>query len=138
MKLDSNGMRPEALRRLMDMGCVDYIAMDIKNDLDRYPVTCGLKKMDTSRIEESVALLKEGRVGYEFRTTVVDELHDEESFYNIRRMIDGAERYFLQPFTDRDTVSFAGFHAPSAEKLQRYLDIVRPFVKLAGIRGVEA
>ena len=134
VKLDSNGLRPAVLEGLISKALVDYIAMDIKNDLPRYALTCGLKQMDTAKITESVSLLLSGRVGYEFRTTVVDELHDEESFYNIRRMIDGAESYFLQPFADRDTVKFAGFHAPSNEKMHTYLEIVKPFVKNAEIR----
>lgn len=135
VKLDSNGGRPNVLRDLIADGLVDYIAMDIKNDLPRYALTCGLESFDTVPIEKSVSLLLEGRVPYEFRTTVVDELHDEESFYNIRRLIDGAEGYYLQAFTDRDTVKFAGFHAPSDEKMDRYLAIVKPFVKRAEIRG---
>ena len=135
VKLDSNGARPGVLRGLIERGLVDYIAMDIKNDLARYPATCGLERMDTALISESISLLLSGRVSYEFRTTVVDELHDEESFFNIRRMIDGAENYYLQAFTDRDTVPFAGFHAPSDEKMDKYLSIVSPFVKHAEIRG---
>lgn len=135
VKLDSNGARPGVLRGLIERGLVDYIAMDIKNDLARYPATCGLEGMDTAPISESISLLLSGRVSYEFRTTVVDELHDEESFFNIRRMIDGAENYYLQAFTDRDTVPFAGFHAPSDEKMDKYLSIVSPFVKHAEIRG---
>lgn len=136
VKLDSNGFRPEALRKLIDGKLVDHIAMDIKNDFPRYAVTCGLPAVNVERIRESVSLLLEGRTGYEFRTTVVDELHDEESFYNIRRIVDSAEAYYLQPFADRDTVKFAGFHAPSPEKMNRYLEIVRPFVKASGIRGM--
>ncbi len=135
VKLDSNGGRPGVLRGLIENGLVDYIAMDIKNDFPRYPVTCGLREMDLSPVAESISLLLEGRVPYEFRTTVVEELHDEESFYNIRRMIDGASLYFLQSFTDRDTVKYAGFHAPSDEKMDKYLSIIKPFVKHAEIRG---
>ena len=135
VKLDSNGLHPEALDKLIGEKLVDYIAMDVKNDPARYGETCGRKDMDISPILESIALLKKGRVGYEFRTTVVRELHDDASFRGIGEMITGAERYFLQPFVDRDTVLFAGFTAPSAEDMQRYLGIVAPFVGHAEIRG---
>lgn len=137
VKLDSNGMRPEALRSLISKKLVDYIAMDIKNDAARYGETCGRKEMDIAPILESIALLKEGRVPYEFRTTVVRELHDEASFINIGHMIEGAERYYLQPFVDRDTVLFAGFTAPSKDEMLRYLAAVSPFVNHAEIRGME-
>lgn len=134
VKLDSNGLRPDVLRRLIHAGRVDRIAMDVKNDLPRYPLTCGLKRMNVAPVTESIELLLSSGVDCEFRTTVVDELHDEESFYNIRRMIDGANEYYLQPFADRSTVRFEGFHPPAEEKMKAYLEIVRPFVKKAAIR----
>ena len=135
VKLDSNGGRPDALRRLIEDGLVDYIAMDIKNDPARYGETCGRRDMDLSPILESTALLLDGRTDYEFRTTVVNELHDRESFINIGRMIEGAERYYLQPFTDRDTVIFSGFNAPTRERMEEDLGLVKPFVRHAEIRG---
>lgn len=137
VKLDSNGFHPGALKRLVSDGLVDYIAMDIKNDPARYAVTSGLEELDLNPVYESIALLKESGVGYEFRTTVVKELHDADSFVNIGRMIEGAERYYLQPFTDRDTVRFAGFHAPEKDEMTAYLNAVKPFVKHAEIRGMD-
>ena len=58
-----------------------------------------------------------GSVPFEFRTTVVAELHDDDSFHGIGAWIRGAERYYLQPFTDRETVPFQGFHTPDRERL---------------------
>ncbi|MCR5809165.1 MAG: anaerobic ribonucleoside-triphosphate reductase activating protein [Clostridiales bacterium] len=137
VKLDSNGAHPEKLRRLVESGLVDYVAMDVKNDPARYAETCGKKEMDLSPIAESIDLLLHGSVDYEFRTTVVRELHDETSFINIGRMIRGAKRYFLQPFADRDTVLFAGFTAPSPAEMEKYLEAVKPFVMHAEIRGMD-
>ena len=136
VKLDTNGTHPEKLRALIDARLVDYVAMDIKNDLERYGETCGKPEMDITPIKQSISLLLEGRVSYEFRTTVVRELHDEASFINIARLIEGAENYYLQPFVDRDTVIFAGFHAPEEDEMKRYLEIVVPHVKHAEIRGL--
>ena len=135
VKLDTNGTHPERLRRLIDAKILDYAAMDIKNDAARYALTCGLEEMDLAPIGESIALLLEGRVQYEFRTTVVSPLHDRTSFIGIGSMISGADRYFLQSFTDRDTVPFGGFSSPSGEEMQTFLDTVSPFVKFAAIRG---
>ncbi|MBO4384432.1 MAG: anaerobic ribonucleoside-triphosphate reductase activating protein [Clostridia bacterium] len=137
VKLDSNGFRPEVLEGLIKDKLVDYIAMDIKNDPARYAVTSGLDRLDLAPVYGSIKLLMESGVGYEFRTTVVKELHDTDSFVNIGRMIDGAERYYLQPFTDRDTVRFSGFHAPDADEMKTYLEAVKPHVKFAAIRGME-
>ncbi|MBO4847624.1 MAG: anaerobic ribonucleoside-triphosphate reductase activating protein, partial [Clostridia bacterium] len=113
VKLDSNGMRPQTLRALVREGLVDYIAMDVKNDLPRYAATCGRQDMDPGPIRESIEFLLSGAVDFEFRTTVVRELHDRTSFENIGRMIEGAPKYFLQPFADRETVLFSGFSAPT-------------------------
>lgn len=135
IKLDTNGCYPARLAALTEEGLVDYVAMDIKNSPARYAATCGLEKMDLTPIYESINLLRSGTADYEFRTTVVDELHDENSFRDIAELISGAKRYFLQPFTDRDTVAFAGLHAPSAAQLAQYLDIVRPHVGEVALRG---
>ena len=135
LKLDTNGTHPERLRKLIDAGLVSYVAMDIKNSPEKYAETCGLQQMDLTPVRESVSLLKEGRTDYEFRTTTIDELHDAESFRRIGEWIRGAKRYYLQKFTDRDTVPFDGFHAPGDEKMERYLAIAREYVPEAEIRG---
>ncbi len=86
--------------------------MDIKNSPERYAETAGLPDINLGPVRESVSLLMEGSVPYEFRTTAVKELHDDESFLRIGEWIRGAERYYLQKFTDRETVPFGGLHAP--------------------------
>lgn len=135
VKLDTNGGHPERLRRVVEEGLVDYVAMDVKNSPARYAETAGLPTLDYAPFAESIAYLLAGAVDYEFRTTVVAQYHDEASFEAIANEIAGAERYFLQPFTDRDTVPLRGLSAPTDAQLQRYLTIVLPHVKHAEIRG---
>lgn len=136
VKLDTNGCHPAALRTVLDRGLADYVAMDIKNSPDRYAVTSGVESVDMEKINESISLLMTQAPDYEFRTTVVEQLHDEESFRAIGPWLEGARRYFLQAFTDRDSVPFAGFSAPSPEKMEEYARIVRPFIPSAALRGV--
>ena len=137
LKLDTNGTHPERLREILDRGLAAYVAMDIKNSPDRYAETCGLETMDLGPVRESVSLLMEGKTDYEFRTTAVDELHDENSFREIGKWIRGAKRYYLQKFTDRETVPFEGFHAPSDEKMLAWREIAREYVPSAELRGVD-
>ena len=137
VKLDTNGTHPDRLRALLEEGLVDYVAMDIKNSPERYGETAGVPEMDLGPVKESVALLKEGRTDYEFRTTVVAELHDGDSFRGIGEWIRGARRYYLQKFTDRDTVPFGGFHAPEDAKMLEYAAIAREYVPSAVIRGMD-
>ena len=128
---------PERLRKMIDRGLAAYVAMDIKNSPERYAETCGLDRMDPGAVRESVSLLMEGKTDYEFRTTVVAELHNGDSFRGIGQWIRGAKRYYLQKFTDRETVPFEGFHAPPDEVMREYLGIAREYVPSAECRGVE-
>ena len=135
VKLDTNGTRPELLSSLAEEGLIDYVAMDIKNSPDRYAETAGLSRISLDAVRESASFLLSGRVDYEFRTTVVKELFDDNSFLGIGPWIRGAKRYYLQPFEDRDTVAVRGLHAPSREELTRYQGIMLPFCPDTFIRG---
>ena len=136
IKLDTNGLHPDRLKALLDEGLVDYVAMDIKNCPEKYAVTAGLETVDLDMIQQSIDLLKNGTVDYEFRTTVVDELHEAEDFAKIGAWIAGARAYYLQAFTDRDTVVFENLHAPSREKMEAYAYTVRKFVPNTALRGI--
>lgn len=137
VKLDTNGTHPARLRALLDEGLVDYVAMDVKNSPERYAETVGVAGLDLAPIRESAALLMEGRVDYEFRTTVCRELHDDDAIRGVGEFLAGARRLYLQPFADRDTVAFAGFSAPDMPTLERWAEILRGFVVEVGIRGAD-
>ena len=136
VKLDTNGGRPERLRALLEAGLVDYVAMDIKNSPERYGETAGVPGLDLAPFRESVSLLLRGTADYEFRTTVVREFHDADSFRAIGPWIAGARRYFLQSFVDRDSVLQAGLHPWGRETLASFGDLVRPYVEQVELRGV--
>ena len=137
VKLDTNGTYPDRLNRMMTDGLVQYVAMDIKNSPERYAETAGLMEMDLGPVRESVSLLMRGKTEYEFRTTAVAELHDDRSFQEIGKWIRGAAHYYLQKFTDRDSVLFAGLHSPSPDDMKRWAELVRPYVKEVSLRGVD-
>ena len=135
IKLDTNGAHPEALRAVVSAGLVDYVAMDVKNSPEKYPKTVGLPAMP-SGVPESIAYLLGGAVSYEFRTTVVEELHEPLDFVAIGKQIAGAERYFLQRFTDSGDLIGEGMSAPTPEKMEACLAAVRPYVPAVALRGV--
>ena len=137
VKLDTNGAHPDRLEAILSEGLADYVAMDIKNSPEKYARTAGLKEMDLAPVRRSVSLLMKGDADYEFRTTVVDELHEKADFEAIGAWIAGARRYFLQAFTDRDSVPFANLHAPSVERLKAYAAVAARFVPETKLRGVE-
>jgi len=141
IKLDTNGINPAMVKMLVADGQVDYIAMDIKASPGRYGVLAGVSDADLhfDKLTETKNFLLEGRVPYEFRTTVVGGLHTEADFEGIAGYIECAEKYFLQCYKDSGNIldKEAGFREPKVEELIVYRDIVRPFVKSAEIRGVD-
>ena len=138
VKLDTNGNNPVMLQRLIDEGLVDYVAMDVKNSPTKYAETIGLREFDIGSVNESIGLLLQNRVPYEFRTTVIREFHEARDFEEIGAWIEGAEQYFLQPFADRDTVPDRSLSAPDPDSLRDFRDVAARFVKSAGIRGIDA
>lgn len=136
VKLDTNGAHPSELQALISSGLLDYVAMDIKNSPAKYPDTAGSDKLDLDDIKRSISILINSGIDYEFRTTVVSPLHDETSFKEIGPMIKGAKRYFLQAFTDNESVPFRGFQTPTREELEKYAELTRPFVGSVEIRGI--
>lgn len=143
VKLDTNGARPDVLKAVVDAGFVDYVAMDIKNSPQRYQETAGIGPGLQSRVEESIRYLLSGKVEYEFRTTVVAELHDGQSIQNMGQWVvqlgggTKAKRWFLQAYTHRDSVLSDGLHAPNTQQIQQYAEILASFTHLVSLRGVE-
>lgn len=137
IKLDTNGNHPDMLRRMMEEGLLDYVAMDIKNSPDKYALTAGLRQIDMGPIRESVKMLMEGLVNYEFRTTCVAQFHKEEDFVKIGEWLEGAKAYFLQSFTDRDSVPFGNLTAPTREEIYTFCRTVQRFIPNTHVRGVD-
>ncbi len=141
VKLDTNGSNPKLLKQLIDEGIIDYVAMDIKNSPAKYAETIGLsgelaEKM-LNNVKESVELLKQGNIDYEFRTTVVDELHEVEDMTDIGEWLTGAENYFIQDFNDSGDLIDSNMHRMSYEKLKAILDETRKFIPQTGLRGTD-
>lgn len=104
VKLDTNGYRPDVLCKLMEENLIDYIAMDLKSSKEGYAFSAGMKNFDLNAIETSVNLLLKGNIPYEFRTTVVKELHSKEDFLSIADWIKGCRAYFLQSYTESGSI----------------------------------
>ena len=135
VKLDTNGAYPERLRSIIDKGLVDYVAMDIKNSKEKYALTAGAD-VDIDKISESVRILMASDVEYEFRTTVVRELHSPEDIKSIGEWIAGADKYFLQSFTDSGEIIGVGYSAHSPQDMGLLLDIVKQYIPKAALRGI--
>lgn len=142
VKLDTNGSHPEMLQAMVEAGLVDYVAMDVKNAPDRYAETAGASPSKLEKVEESIRFLMTDAVDYEFRTTVVEEFHDEKSIAAMGQWLQNlgekpAKRWYLQQYMDRDSVLSSGLHAPGQEKMQKYMEILDPFAETVSLRGVD-
>lgn len=138
VKLDTNGTRPDVIKRLADDGLLNYIAMDIKAGPDNYATACGLPKMDLEPVRESAAWLIAGRLPYEFRTTVVKGLHTEYDFKAIGAWIKGCQNYYLQSYTASERVLKPdGLSSFSKDELLHFASLVKPYVSNVTLRGID-
>lgn len=136
VKLDTNGSFPQKLKEFVKEGLLDYVAMDIKNSKTKYARTAGLKYFDTEPVEESVRFLMKGSLPFEFRTTVVRQLHTKEDMSEIGEWISGDEPYFLQAFEASDRVPVSGLSAYSKEEMEELADVLREKVPNVELRGL--
>lgn len=134
VKLDTNGAFPDRLAHLIDTGLVDYVAMDIKNSKEKYALTAGVP-VDLAAIEQSVELLKEGRVEYEFRTTVVKEFHTEQDIISMANWLSGTRYWYLQNFTDSGDLIQNGLHSHGEKWLQNAQSLARQTIEGVKVRG---
>lgn len=136
VKLDTNGSFPSKLKSVVEKGLVDYVAMDIKNAPGKYLDTAGKVNLELAKIEESIRFLQSKQVPYEFRTTVVRELHTKEDMQEIAEWIQGDSKYYLQQFVDSESVLTIGYHSYTKEEMEDLAKIVRVNVPNTTVRGV--
>lgn len=140
VKLDTNGYNPKRVEKIIADGLVDYVAMDVKNSLEAYSETVGIasERFDSSKILQTISLLKEDKVEYEFRTTLIKPLHDEKRIREMVPLLKGARKYFLQDFKDTGELvgntKFEAFTPAECVKFQKiFLDNGIP----AELRGID-
>ena len=136
VKLDTNGSNPKKLKDLIDKNLLDYVAMDIKNDFTNYEKTSGITKINIDKIKESIKILESSNIEYEFRTTIVKELHDVEKIENICKYIGKKSKYYLQNYRDSESVlqkGLTGFSNKELKELKEKLNKKYPNVSIRGI-----
>jgi pyruvate formate lyase activating enzyme len=135
VKLDTNGLRPRVLEKLIKEKLVDYLAMDIKGPLKDYPKFCGLE-IAPGAIVKSIELIKTSGLPYEFRSTVIKGWHRPKDLAQMTRLIAGAKKYFLQNFSRLDRLvddDFSGQPLTNQE-LERFKKLAARRVAFCGLR----
>lgn len=130
VKLDTNGSFPSRLKRIIRSKLVDYIAMDIKTSLDKYNQVIN-RRIEKTKILDSIRLIMDSGLDYEFRTTIVKTLFERDDFYKIGNLIKDARLYVLQRFVPTKTLDdkFLDMRGCSDEEIRTYREIIEGFVQ---------
>ena len=135
VKLDTNGTNPEIVEDLLSSHLIDYVAMDIKNSEKKYPLTCGVKQIDMDKIKKSISIIMNSGIPYEFRTTLVNEFHEESDMDELGALIKGSKILYLQKFVERDGCIQKGLHEVDEVNANKYKDILLKYVINVELRG---
>lgn len=133
IKLDTNGTNIEMLKYLIDNKLIDYVAMDIKNSLDKYNLTIG--KDYNFNHKEVIEYIMTCGIDYEFRTTLIDGHHSESDVIKIGKLIKGAKRYYLQKFEDSGNCLSSGLKEVDYNTALRYQNILKDYIPNTFLRG---
>lgn len=138
VKLDTNGSFPDKLESLLDQKLVDYVAMDIKNCKEKYAITSGINANSEyiEKADRSIDIIMQKAPDYEFRTTVVRELHTIEDIVKIANRIKSAKKYFLQTYVDSGNTIKVGYSAYSASEMLEILENTRKVLPVTNLRGI--
>ncbi len=135
VKLDTNGYRPKVLRDLLNCELLDYIAMDIKACRENYAVAAGVPGLDVAIIAESIEIIKNSGIPYEFRTTVVQGIHNVEEFEEIGKWLMGSRAYYLQAF--RESENMIAYNSFSKSEMERMASLARKYIEKVKLRGID-
>ena len=137
IKLDTNGTHPALLKTLTEQNMIQMTAVDIKACPDNYPALCGLVHPELDAVKETVEFLKNGTLDYEFRTTVIRELHSKKDFIEIGQWLTGAKAYYLQAYRDSEEVLQPGFSSYTRKELEHFREILKRTIPLVELRGID-
>lgn len=119
VKLDTNGNRPQVIKQAIESGTVDYIAMDVKTSLKEYPKLVG-PQVHPDCIKQSIELIKKCSIDYEFRSTLIKEIHPPKIIRDMADLIGTAKQVFLQTFRNTITLqdAFKNYRAFSKTEME--------------------
>ena len=135
IKLDTNGTNPQIIKELYEEHLIDYVAMDIKNSFEKYPLTTGTKCVDIEKIKQSINYLISSGIDYEFRTTLIDEFHDIEDIKKMGDMLKGAKKLYFQKFVERDSCIQKGLHEVDEAKAKQFVSVLQGIIPQVNLRG---
>jgi len=137
IKLDTNGTHPDVIKETIENRLIDFVAMDIKNSESKYSLTIGLKFFDIAPIKETISLLIQSAFPHEFRTTLIEEYHQEKDIYEIAKLVKGTKRFFLQRYIDSENCITHGLHMIKKEKALQFKALLEETIPFVSLRGYD-
>jgi pyruvate formate lyase activating enzyme len=131
VKLDTNGFFPQVLEECLPF--VDYVALDVKTSLEKYG---RLGAKDTTGFLRAVEMLKNGKVDYEFRATVVPGFVDEEDITKMGEIVKSGKRFAFQQFISGDTLDkvFNHVNPCSPRVIGEFASVMKRYVANVTVR----
>lgn len=135
IKLDTNGTNPKMLKELISNKLIDYVAMDIKTSFKTYYLVTGVNTPLLDSVKESINILKTSNIDFEFRTTLVKEFHNLDTINEMKELVNGAKKLFLQKFVLRDTCLNQDLHKVDINTAKEYKVLLEEVVEKVTLRG---
>jgi len=138
IKIDTNGMHPKKLKELIEKKLVDYISMDVKAPKKKYDKLSGIKT-DIKKIEESIEIIKNSGLQYEFKTTFAPDLLTKEDVISIAKWLDGSKRFYLQQFKNNAPLissKLQNVEPHSKDKFIETLNDIKSHFEICEVRGI--
>ncbi len=135
VKLDTNGTNPALLQKLIDNKKIDYVAMDIKSNELGYLENFACSPENLQNVKQSIEILKKNAVNYEFRTTLVNELHTKNAIEDMAQLLKGAKKLYLQCFVDHPSNLVSGLSKVDKETALFYKNILNNSIDQVYLRG---
>jgi len=135
VKLDTNGTNPNVVKDLIDNKLIDYVAMDIKNSLNKYSLTTGTNSLNLDNIVKTIFILQNSNIDYEFRTTLIEEFHNENDISEMAILLKGSKKLFLQKFKISDGVINKNLHPVNEDLANKFVKILSATIDHVELRG---
>ena len=135
IKLDTNGTNPKMLKELIDNKLIDYVAMDVKGSLNNYHLITGVNNPLLENIKESINILTKSNIDYEFRTTLVKEHHTLDVINEMKELLKGTKKLYLQKFVLRETCLDQSLNEVDINLAKQYKEILEQAIEIVYLRG---
>ena len=125
-KLDTSGIYPDNLKKILDLDLLDYVSLDVKTTFPKYKKITGANV--GFNVKKSMNLINESGVHLEIRTTYVPTLHTKKDIYHLVDEIQ-ADVYTIQQFRNKNVLdpNLEKVRVPNPHDLENLAREIKPY-----------